>query len=180
MDMTSEKAYGRETKPTTHGRGKKDKSRDTLANMEERLAKVGVAMVYTREGVDLIDQSIENGLEDIREQIQDLHEGVLISQVQLVSHEEFMSFQYKVMSIFANMESMMEALASRMEAWDHKVRQELVIYMTIVSAWVMASHEVIALTNEATKVRTVTPTLLIMLFYGDVRGLPISKMRHAP
>ncbi|WKA11230.1 hypothetical protein VitviT2T_028754 [Vitis vinifera] len=70
--------------------------------MEERLAKVGVAMVYTREGVDLIDQSIENGLEDIREQIQDLHEGVLISQVQLVSHEEFMSFQYKR---FANIEN---------------------------------------------------------------------------
>ena len=134
MDGTSEKARGRETKPTTHGRGRKDKSRDALANIEERLAKVGVAMVNTREGVDLIEQSIENGLKDIREKIQDLHEGVLISQVQLVSHEEFMSFQYKVISMLANMESVMEALVSRMEARDHKVRQELVIYMTIVSA----------------------------------------------
>ena len=80
--------------------------------MEARLAKVELAMADTREGVDLIEQGMEKGLEDLREQIQDLREGVLGSQVQPVSHEEFMSFQDKVMTMFASVES-------RMEAWLH-------------------------------------------------------------
>ena len=78
-------------KHTAWGRGKKDKSRDALANMEARLAKVELAMADTRE-MDLFEQGMEKGLEDLREQIQDLCEGVLGSQVQSVSHEEFMSF----------------------------------------------------------------------------------------
>ncbi|RVW62202.1 hypothetical protein CK203_064414 [Vitis vinifera] len=49
----------------------------------------------------------------------------------MVSHEEFMSFQDKVMSMFASMKSKVEALVARMEARD---------------------QEVIALTDEATKV----------------------------
>ncbi|RVW64249.1 hypothetical protein CK203_046332 [Vitis vinifera] len=67
--------------------------------------------------------------------------GVLGSQVQPVSHEEFMSFQDKVMSMFASVESRMEALAARMEARDQEIRQELAIYKTAVSARVMATHE---------------------------------------
>ena len=55
--------------------------------METRLAKVELAMVDTREGLDLIEQGMEKGLEDLREKIQDLREGVLVSHVQLVSHE---------------------------------------------------------------------------------------------
>ena len=70
---------------------------------------------------------MEKGLEDLREQIQDLREGVLVSQVQLVSHEEFMSFQDKAMSMLASMESRIEALATRIESRDHEVRQELAI-----------------------------------------------------
>nr|CAN78625.1 hypothetical protein VITISV_041104 [Vitis vinifera] len=93
--------------------------------MEARLAKVELAMADTREGVDLIEQGMEKGLEDLREQIQDLREGVLGSQVQPVSHEEFMSFQDKVTTMFANQE----------------IRQELAIYKTTVSARVMATHE---------------------------------------
>nr|CAN61625.1 hypothetical protein VITISV_024717 [Vitis vinifera] len=171
------------------GRGKKDTSRDVVANMEARLAKVELAMADTREGVDLIEQGMEKGLEDLREQIQDLREGVLVSQVQPVSHEEFMSFQDKVMSMFASVESRMEALTARVEARDQAIRQELAIYKTAVSARVMATHEAprvevpkphmfsgkrdakeldnflwhmeryfeaIALTDEATKVRTAT------------------------
>ncbi|RVW63411.1 hypothetical protein CK203_055931 [Vitis vinifera] len=132
---------------------------------------------------------MEKGLEDLREQIQDLREGVLGSQVQLVSHEEFMSFQDKVMTMFASVESRMEALTVHMETRDQEIRQELAIYKTAVSAQVMATHEAprvevpkphtfsgkrdakeldnflwhmeryfeaIALTNEATKVRTAT------------------------
>ena len=88
----SEQTRERETEPTARGRGKKDKSRNVVANMEARLAKVELAMVDTREMLDLIEQGMEKGLEDLRKHIQDLCEGVLISQVQLVSHKKFVSF----------------------------------------------------------------------------------------
>ncbi|RVW50560.1 hypothetical protein VitviT2T_002213 [Vitis vinifera] len=142
VEETSEQTRGREAEPTARGRGrgKKDSSRDVVANMEARLAKVELAMANTREGVDLIEQGMEKGLEDLREQIQDLREGVLVSQVQPVSHEEFMSFQDKVMSMFASVESRMEALTARVEARDQEVRQELTIYKAAVSARVMATQ----------------------------------------
>ncbi|KAJ9692901.1 hypothetical protein PVL29_011823 [Vitis rotundifolia] len=140
MDETSEQTRGRETEPTARGRGRKDKSHDAISNMEARLAKVELAMADTREGVDLIEQGMEKGLEDLRENIQDLREGMLSSQVQPVSHEEFRSFQDKVMSMFASVESRMEALAVRMEARDQEIRQELAIYKAAVSAQVMATQ----------------------------------------
>ena len=40
VDETSEQTHGRETEPAAWGRGKKDKSRDIVTNMEARLAKV--------------------------------------------------------------------------------------------------------------------------------------------
>ena len=67
--------------------------------------------------MDLIEQGMEKGLEDLREQIQDFRERVHW-QVQPVSHEEFMSFQDKVMSMYARMESRVEALVAHMEARD--------------------------------------------------------------
>ena len=93
VEETSEQTRGREMEHTTRGRGRKDKSRDALANMEARLA-----MVDTRDGVDLIEQGMKKGLKNLREQIQDLYGGMLVSQVHSVSHEEFMSFQDKVMT----------------------------------------------------------------------------------
>ena len=143
VEETSEQTRGREAEPTARGRGrgKKDTSRDVVANMEARLAKVELAMADTREGVDLIEQGMEKGLEDLREQIQDLRERVLVSQVQPVSHEEFVSFQGKVLSMLASMESRIEALATRMESRDQEVRQELAIYKVAVSARVMATQE---------------------------------------
>ena len=65
---------------------------------------------------------MEKGLADLKEHIQDLREGALGSQVQPVSHEEFMSFQDKVMSMLASMESRIEALATRIESPDQEVR----------------------------------------------------------
>ena len=47
--------------------------------MEVRLAKIELAMADTQERLDLIEQGMEKGLEDLREQIQDLREGVLVS-----------------------------------------------------------------------------------------------------
>ena len=122
VEETSEQTCGRETEPTTWGRGKKDKSRDVVANMDARLAKVELAMTDTREELVLIEQGMEKGLDDLREQIQDLRERMLVSQVQLVSHEEFVSFQGKVLSMFASMKSRIEALATRMESRDQEVR----------------------------------------------------------
>nr|CAN70814.1 hypothetical protein VITISV_010240 [Vitis vinifera] len=141
VEKTSEQTRGRETEPTARGRDRKDKSRDVVANMEARLAKVELAMADTREGLDLIEQGMEKGLEDLREQIQDLRERVLVSQVQPVSHEEFVSFQGKVLSMLASMESRIEALATRIESRDQEVRQELAIYKAAVSVWVMATQE---------------------------------------
>ncbi|RVW80094.1 hypothetical protein CK203_052415 [Vitis vinifera] len=132
-----------------------ENSRDLLyiANMEARLAMVKLAMADTRERVDLIEQGMEKGLEDMREQIQDLCEGVLGSQVQPVSHEEFMSFQDKVMSMFTSVESRVEALAVHMEARDQEIRQELAIYKTVVSAQVMATSCGTKSGDEATKIK---------------------------
>ena len=48
VEETSEQTRGRETELTARGRGKKDKSRDAVANMEARLAKVELAMADTR------------------------------------------------------------------------------------------------------------------------------------
>ena len=59
VEETSEQTRGREMEHTTRGRGRKDKSRDALANMEARLAKVELAMADTREGLDLIEQGME-------------------------------------------------------------------------------------------------------------------------
>ncbi|WJZ96495.1 hypothetical protein VitviT2T_015177 [Vitis vinifera] len=140
VEETSQQTLGRETEPTARGRGKKDKSRDAVANMEARLAKVELAMADTREGLDLIEQGMEKGLEDLREQIQDLRERVLVSQVQPVSHEEFVSFQGKVLSMLASMESRIEALTTQMESRDQEVRQELAIYKAAMSARVMATQ----------------------------------------
>ncbi|RVW66445.1 hypothetical protein CK203_065191 [Vitis vinifera] len=185
VEETSEQTRGREME-NTQGRGRKDKSRDALANMEARLAKVELAMADTREGVDLMSKAWK-GLEDLREHTKTFAR-VLGSQVQPVSHEEFMSFQDKVMTMFASVESRMEALAARMDARDQEIRQELAIYKTAIQR-VMATHEAprvevpkphtfsgkrdakeldnflwhmeryfeaIALMDEATKVRTAT------------------------
>ncbi|RVX08275.1 hypothetical protein CK203_017651 [Vitis vinifera] len=100
-----------------------------------------------------------------------------------------MSFQDKVMTMFASVESMMEALAARHECSRPRDSSRVAIYKTAVSARVMATHEAprvevpkphtfsgkrdakeldnflwhmeryfeaIALTDEATKVRTTT------------------------
>ena len=141
VEDAREKTHKKETEPTTRGKGMKDKSHDVVANTEARLAKVELAMANTREGLDLIKQGMEKGMKDLREQIQDLYEGMLVSQVQLLSHEEFVSFQEKVLSMLAIMESRMEALATQMESWDQEVRQELAIYKVIMSARVMAIQE---------------------------------------
>ena len=81
VDETSEQTRGREIEPTAWGRDRKDKSHDAIPNMETRLAKVELAMVDTQEALDLIEQGMEKRMKDLREQIQDLLERMLVSQV---------------------------------------------------------------------------------------------------
>ena len=121
VEETSEQTRGRKIEPIAQGRGKKDKSRDAIANMEARLAKVELAMADTWEGEDLIEQGMEKGLDDLRKQIQDLREGLLGSQVHPMSHKEFMSFQDKVTNMFASVESRVKALAAHIEARDQEI-----------------------------------------------------------
>ena len=52
MDETSEQTPRREIEPIAQGKARKDKSRDVVANMEARLAKVELAMADTRERLD--------------------------------------------------------------------------------------------------------------------------------
>ena len=67
VEETSEQTRGRETELIAWVRDKKDKSRDAIANMEARLAKVKLAIADTREELDLIEQGMEKGLKDLRE-----------------------------------------------------------------------------------------------------------------
>ena len=138
-------------------------------------------MADTKEGVDLMEKSMEKAVEDLKVQIQDLQEGMQCSPVPVVSHEEFM----KVLDILSSLESRVEVLNKHEE----ELRQEVAIYKTALSARAMATHEAprvevpkphtfngqrdakeldnflwhmeryfeaIALTDEATKVRTAT------------------------
>ncbi|RVW45745.1 hypothetical protein CK203_094980 [Vitis vinifera] len=190
VEETSEQTRGREVEPTARGRGrgKKDTSRDVVANMEARLTKVELAMADTQEGVDLIEQGMEKGLEDLREQIQDLARG-----------QEWRPWLH----------AWMPETKRSDKSWP--------IYKTAVSARVMVTHEAprvevpklhtfsgkrdvkeldnflwhmeryfeaIALTDEATKVRTATLISLIMLLYGasdDVAYLArksLKRLKH--
>ena len=47
VDETSEQTRGREIEPAIPGRGRKDKSRDVVANIEAKLAKVDLVMANT-------------------------------------------------------------------------------------------------------------------------------------
>ena len=80
---------------------------------------------------------MEKAMEDLKVQIQDLQEGMQSSSIHTVSHEEFVTFQDRVLSMLASLESRVEVLTKHKE----KLRQEVAIYKTTLSARVMATHE---------------------------------------
>ena len=107
-----EQVRGRDVDPVApKGRGKKDKSRDPMASLEGRVTRLEVAMADTKEGVDLMEQSMEKAVEDLKEQIQDLQEGMQGSPVPVVSHEEFI----KVIDMLSSLESRVEVLTKHEE-----------------------------------------------------------------
>ena len=181
-----EQVRGRDVDPVApKGRGKKDKSRDPIASLEGRVTRLEVALADTKEGVDLMEQSMEKAVKDLKVHIQDLQEGMQGSPVPVVSYEEFM----KVIDMLSSLESRVEVLTKHEE----ELRQEVAIYNTALSAWVMATQkaprvevpkphtfsgqraakeldnylwhmeryfEAIGLKEEATKVRTATLYLI--------------------
>ena len=72
---------------------------------------------------------MEKAVEDLKVQIQDLQEGMQSSSIHAVSHEEFVMFQDRVLSMLA------------LTKHEEKLRQEVAIYKTALSARVMATHE---------------------------------------
>ncbi|KAL6340427.1 hypothetical protein AAG906_006089 [Vitis piasezkii] len=115
-------------------------------------------------GSNVDETSEQTHGKEIEPTIQDLRDGVLGSQVQPVSHEGFMSFQDKVMSMFASMKSMVEALAACMEARDQEAPRMKVPKPHMFNGkrdakeldnflWHMERYfEAITLTDEDTKV----------------------------
>ena len=126
---------GKDSGPST--RGRKGKSRDAISILKERFVRLELGVVDTKEGMDLLEQSMEKAVEDLKVQIQDLQEGMQSSSSHAVSHEEFVTFQDRVLSMLTSLESRVEVLTKHEE----KLRQEVAIYKTTLSARVMATHE---------------------------------------
>ena len=146
VEEGGEQVQGKDSGPST--RGRKDKSRDAISSLEGRFVRLELGVADTKKGMDLLEQSMEKAVEDLKVQIQDLQEGMQSSSVHAVSHEEFVTFQDKVLSMLASLESRVEVLTKHKE----KMRQEVVIYKTTLLARVMATHE--ALRVEVPKPHT--------------------------
>ena len=129
-----------------HGVGRT--TRDAISSLEGRFVRLELGVADTKEGMDLLEQSIEKVVEDLKVQIQDLQEGMQSSSIHAVSHEEFVTFQDRVLSMLASLKSRVEVLTKDEE----KLRQEVVIYKTALSARVMTTHE--ALRVEVPKPHT--------------------------
>ena len=135
VEEGGEQVHGKDSGPST--RGRKDKSRDAISSLEGRFVRLELGVADTKEGMDLLEQSMEKVVEDLKVQIQDLQEGMQSSSIHAVSHEEFVNFQDRVLSMLASLESRVEVLTKHKE----KLRQEVAIYKTTLSARVMATHE---------------------------------------
>ena len=135
VEEGGEQVRGKDSSPSTQGR--KDKPRDAISSLEGLFVRLELGVADTKEGMDLLEQSMEKAVEDLKVQIQDLQEGMQSSSIHAVSHEEFVTFQDRVLSMLASLESRVEVLTKHEE----KLRQEVAIYKTALSARVMATHE---------------------------------------
>ena len=135
VEEGGEQVRGKDSGPSTWGR--KDKSRDAISSLKGRFVRLELGVADTKEGKDLLEQSMEKAVEDLKVQIQDLQEGMQSSSIHAVSHEEFVTFQDRVLSMLSSLESRVEVLTKHEE----KLRQEVAIYKTALSARVMATHE---------------------------------------
>ena len=72
VEEVCEQVRGRDLDPPSKGRVKKDKSPDPLTSLDGRVAWLEVVMADTKEGMDLMEQSMEKAVEDLKVHIQDL------------------------------------------------------------------------------------------------------------
>ena len=97
VEEGGEQVWGKDSGPST--RGRKDKSHDAISSLEGRFVRLELGVADNNEGMDILKQSMEKAVEDIKVQIQDLQEGMQSSSIHAVSHEEFVTFQDKVLSM---------------------------------------------------------------------------------
>ena len=90
VEEGGEQVRGKDSSPST--RGRKDKSRDAISSLKGRFVRLELGVADTKKGMDLLEQSMEKAVEDLKVQIQDLQEGMQSSSIHAVSHEEFMTF----------------------------------------------------------------------------------------
>ena len=135
VEKGGEQVRGKDSSPSTLDR--KDKSRVAISSLKGRFVRLELGVADAKEGMDLLEQSMEKAMEDLKVQIQDLQEGMQSSSIHAMSHEEFVTFQDRVLSMLASLESRVEVLTKQKE----KLRQEVAIYNTALSAQVMATHE---------------------------------------
>ena len=94
VEEGGEQVRGKDSGPST--RGRKDKSRDAISSLKGRFVRLELGVADTKKGMDLLEQSMEKAVEDLKVQIQDLQEGMQSSSIHAVSHEEFVTFQDRV------------------------------------------------------------------------------------
>ena len=69
VEEVGEKVRGRDLDPMAKGRERKDKSRDVITSLDGWVAMLELAMVDTKEGLDLLEQIIEKGMDNLRGKI---------------------------------------------------------------------------------------------------------------
>ena len=67
MEEFCKQVRGKDFGPST--RGRKDKSRDAVSNLEGRIVRLELGVADTKEGMDLLEQSMEKAMEDLKVQI---------------------------------------------------------------------------------------------------------------
>ena len=90
VEEGGEQVRRKDSGPST--RGRKDKSRDDLSSLKGQFVRLELGVADTKKGMDLLEQSMEKAVEDLKVQIQDLQVGMQSSSIHAVSHEEFVTF----------------------------------------------------------------------------------------
>ena len=73
VEEGGEQVRGKDSGPSTRGkdsgpstRGKKDKSRDAISSLKGRFVRLELGVTDTKEGMDLLEQSMEKAVEDLK------------------------------------------------------------------------------------------------------------------
>ena len=90
VEEGGEQVLVKDSGPSTQGR--KDKSRDAITILEGQFVRLELGVADTKKGMDILEQSMEKVVEDLKVQIQDLQEGMQSSSSHAVSLEEFVTF----------------------------------------------------------------------------------------